>query len=882
VRTDVPQTIYLRNYTPPAYAIERIDLRFEIGEEQTIVTSRLIVERTSANTATGVPLVLHGQDMKLCSLKLDGVELPANRFRVDAESLTIADPPRRCTVEITTSIRPQDNTALEGLYRAGGMFCTQCEAEGFRRITYYLDRPDVMAHFTTMIIADRQRYPVLLSNGNLVAHGELPGGRHWVKWEDPFRKPCYLFALVAGDLAHIEDHYTTRSDRRVLLRIYTEHENIDQTHHAMASLKGAMAWDEERFGLEYDLDIYMIVAVGFFNMGAMENKGLNVFNTSCVLARSDTATDRDFERVESVIGHEYFHNWTGNRVTCRDWFQLTLKEGLTVFRDQEFTADLHSRSVKRIDDVRLLRAHQFPEDSGPMAHPIQPQSYIEINNFYTATVYEKGAEVVRMIQTLVGREGFCKGLELYFRRHDGQAVTTDEFAAAMADANGIDLAQFKRWYRQAGTPLVRIKTSHDPAARAYTLNVEQTASPASGQRLRAPLHIPLAVGLLDDKGADIPLRLEGENPDAAAPTRVLDVKARTQAFRFVDVPCRPVPSFLRDFSAPVIVEADLTDDELAFLFARDSDPFNRWEAGQQLAVRIMLRIVEARQLGNEPPVPAAFFGAMRDLLTAPTLDPAFIAEAIQLPSELYLAERMKVVDVEGIHQVREHLRRSVAGELRRELTAAYEANRVGEGYRFHGSDAGRRSLRNAALACLATLADEEEINRCTAQYHAADNMSDALTAFTALTDIDCDDRVEVIGSFYERWHQNALVVDKWFAVQAGSRRPTTLADIQGLLRHPAFDLKNPNRVRALVGTLAHRNPAQFHHASGEGYRIVASTVIELDPVNPQVAARLAGSFSRWRRYDQARQSMMRQQLEEIAGRAGLSRDVYEIVSKSLD
>ena len=657
-----PKAIHLKDYTPPPYLIDTVDLAFDLGEEVTQVRSRLELRAnpSRAGDQGTAALVLDGQDMRLVSIAIDGRPLEAAEYAVGPESLTIFNPPPSFTLEVVTELKPQENTSLEGLYRTSGNFCTQCEAEGFRKITYFLDRPDVMARYRTTITADALKYPVLLSNGNLVAASKMDhDGRHTVTWEDPFAKPCYLFALVAGVLVHVEDTYVTRSGRTVTLRIYVEPGNQDKCDHAMRSLKKSMAWDEEVYGLEYDLDIFMIVAVGDFNMGAMENKGLNVFNTKYILARPESATDTDFLGVEAVVAHEYFHNWTGNRVTCRDWFQLSLKEGLTVFRDQEFSSDMNSRPVKRIADVQRLRAAQFPEDSGPMAHPVRPDSYIEINNFYTTTVYEKGAEVVRMIHTLLGPQGFRKGIDLYFERHDGQAVTCDDFVAAMEDATGKDLGQFRRWYSQAGTPELDVSGEYDGHGRTYRLTVRQSCPPSPGQPVKQPFHIPLALGLLDHQGDDIPLRLAGEEAPAGN-SRVLDVTEAEQVFEFVDVPTPPVPSLLRGFSAPVKLRMPYTDDDLTFLMAHDSDAFNRWEAGQTLGTRLLLDLVTDRAERRALELSAGFLNALGKILNDPALDHAFAAQALTLPSEGYLGQQMPVIDVDGIHEVRNFARKAIA------------------------------------------------------------------------------------------------------------------------------------------------------------------------------------------------------------------------------
>ncbi len=878
--TKTPKTTYLKDYAPPAYRIPALDLRFELGEDSTTVHSRLRIDRAAA-TPAGAPLVLDGQQLELLALALDGTPLPAARYRVDADRLTLFDPPDSFELAVTTRIRPQDNASLEGLYRSSGNFCTQCEAEGFRKITYFLDRPDVMAVYTTTLVANQVRYPVLLSNGNLVDSGELDGGRHWATWRDPFPKPCYLFALVAGHLQHIEDHFVTRSGRRITLRIHVEPEHLDQCGHAMVSLKQAMAWDEQRFGLEYDLDLYQIVAVGDFNMGAMENKGLNIFNTKYVLARPDTATDADYQGILGVIGHEYFHNWTGNRVTCRDWFQLSLKEGLTVFRDQEFSSDLGSRGVKRIEDVRILRASQFPQDAGPMAHPVRPDSYIEINNFYTVTIYNKGAELIRMMQTLLGRDGFRRGMDWYFQRHDGQAVTCDDFVAALADANGADLSQFKRWYHQAGTPELTVSDAYDPAARRYTLTVRQSCPPTPGQPRKEPFHIPLALGLLDAEGRDLPLRLEGEGAPSGT-TRVLELREAEHVFRFVDVPVRPVPSLLRGFSAPVKLNTAESDDDLRFRLAHDSDDFNRWDAGQTLAIRAILALIGERRQGRAWTLPESFSAAFERALTSGT-DPALLAQVLTLPSETYLAERMDVVDVNGIHAARMFVMRTLAERLRERFLTVYQTLHVRErdGYRIEPAAMARRALKNVCLDYLMQLDDDGMRALCLEQFHSAGNMTDQLGALAPLAHCAGPERAEALAAFYARWRHDPLVVDKWLTLQATSRLPGTLAVVESLMAHEAFNLRNPNKVRALIGAFAQANPLHFHAADGGGYTFLADQVLALNAFNPQIAARLMAAFTRWRHYDPTRQHRMRGELERILAAPDLSPDVYEIAAKSL-
>jgi aminopeptidase N len=873
------QPVYLKDYRAPDYSVETIELRFELAETVTDVHSRLTISR---NCRDACPLVLDGQDVELLALKMDGNTLPESEYHVDEKQLIIQRVPEKFELAVTTRIRPQENTSLEGLYRSGGNFCTQCEAEGFRKITYFPDRPDIMTVFTTTLAADKTDYPVLLSNGNLIDQGELDDGRHWATWHDPYNKPSYLFALVAGKLEFIEDRHTTRSGRNVTLRIYVEPENINQCDHAMRSLKKAMTWDEQVFGLEYDLDIYMIVAVGDFNMGAMENKGLNIFNTKYVLAKPDTATDSDYQGVEGVIAHEYFHNWTGNRVTCRDWFQLSLKEGLTVFRDQEFSADTGSRGVKRIDDVRILRSLQFTEDAGPMAHPVRPDSYIEINNFYTVTVYNKGAEIVRMIHTLLGQEGFRKGMDLYFERHDGQAVTCDDFVAAMEAANAADLGQLRRWYSQAGTPQLHIERHYDPVSETYTLDIKQSCPATPGQPEKAPFHIPLALGLLDARGAELPLQLEGENAPSEGKTRVLELRDTEQTFRFINIPQAPVPSLLRGFSAPVKLNVDYSDDELMFLLAHDSDEFNRWEAGQQLIIRTILGLLDQQKRGENWILDDRLVNAFRSALRS-NADPALLAQLITLPSESYLAEHMEVVDVEGIHSTRRYLQQQLAHRLYDDLLNIYRTNTANAPYSIDTKAIGRRSLKNRCLEYLVQIDERPEmLELCLQQFHEANNMSDEIGALHILANRDFAQRDEALTRFYQRWRQEPLVVDKWFTLQAGAALSDALQRVKSLMRHEAFNIKNPNKVRALIGAFCHHNPLHFHAADGSGYVFLADQVLTLNTLNPQMAARLLGPLSHWRRYDAGRQAAMQRQLERILATPQLSPDVYEITSKSLD
>jgi len=878
--TDTPKTVYLKDYAPPPFLIEDVDLRFELGEERTLVTSTLTLVRNPAFAPASDDLTLDGQELELVSITIDGAPVGDDRYRLDDGSLVIRDAPDALTLQTRARLRPQANTSLEGLYTSSGNFCTQCEAQGFRKITWFLDRPDVMSRYTTTIVADRDRYPVLLSNGNPVEDGVLDNNRHWVKWQDPFRKPSYLFALVAGDLACVEDRFTTRSGRSVALKIYVEKHNADKCGHAMASLEKAMRWDEDVYGLEYDLDIYMIVAVDDFNMGAMENKGLNVFNSKYVLAKPETATDGDFAGIEGVIAHEYFHNWTGNRVTCRDWFQLSLKEGLTVFRDQEFSADMTSSAVKRIQDVRVLRTHQFAEDAGPMAHPVRPESYIEISNFYTVTIYNKGAEVIRMMHTLLGADGFRKGMDLYFQRHDGQAVTTEDFVKAMEDANDEDLSQFRLWYSQAGTPAVQVNGDYDDDSKTHTLTLSQRCPATPGQPAKQPFHIPLRIGLLDSTGRDMRLDLE-DGSGATDHERVLSLTESEQRFRFHDLPEAPVVSVARGLSAPVTVDTHRDDSTLAFLASHDSDAFNRWDAAQEYAANAIMRQIDNHRAGREFVLDAAFARSFSRTLAEQRLDRALIAEALTLPGEAYLADRMQTIDVDALHGARQTMRRGLAKALEEDFRQVYRANLSNEAYRYDAESAGRRSLKNLCLSYLMELDDAQLRAWCMSQFQQSDNMTDVLAALACFTHSDCQERELAIDEFYNSWKDDTLVLDKWFSLQALSRLPGTLASVEKLMEHPAFDLKNPNKVRSLIGAFCHGNQVRFHDAAGAGYRFLADRVIEIDAINPQVAARLMGGYSRWRKFDNRRQQLMKSELERILGTARLSKDVYEIASKTL-
>jgi len=888
MREPAPKTIYLQDYSPPAFLISTIALDVDLREDHALVRASLTLARNPKAADAHAPLVLNGEEIELVSVALDGRALAPAEYTLGAESLGIARLPERFTLETVSRIHPRKNTRLEGLYASANGFFTQCEAEGFRRITWFIDRPDVMAIYTTTIHAERERYPVLLSNGNLVAGGNEPGGRHYAKWSDPFPKPSYLFAMVAAKLEKLADSFVTRSGRTASLAVYVEPGKLDQCGFAMRCLKSAMKWDEEVFGLELDLDGYMIAAVGDFNSGAMENKGLNIFNTKYVLARPDTATDTDYQNIDRVVAHEYFHNWTGDRVTCRDWFQLSLKEGLTVFRDQEYGADRYSRVVQRIGEVRGLRAAQFPEDAGPMAHPVRPAAYMEIRNFYTMTVYEKGAEVVRMQHTLLGARAFRAGMDLYFQRHDGQAVTTDDFVQAMADASGVDLGQFRRWYEQAGTPLVEVEAEYDAAARRYALTLKQSCPATPGQETKLPFHIPFALGLVGPDGRDLPLRLEGE---AAAPqaageiTRVLSLKEPQQRFVFIDVPAPPVPSLLRDFSAPVTVKYDYSEADLTQLMAHDANPFNRWEAGQRLALALILRGIEGlraqgKTAASSAAAPQAFVRAFARVLSDAPRDPAFGAEALALPSEIYIAEQLDEVDPDAIHAVRNGLRRDLAQALKSELLATYRAQAVPGPYSPDAQAAGKRALRNLCLGYLMELDSAEARALALAQFEGADNMTDAMAALAALANCDCAERAPALDAFHAKWKHEPLVVDKWLAVQAGSRLPGTLAEVRSLLAHPAFDIHNPNKVYALIRSFC-GNHLRFHAADGSGYAFLAEQVIAIDAFNPQVAARMARAFDRWRKFDAGRRQHASAALGRIRDAHGLSRDVAEIVTKAL-
>lgn len=883
-----PQAIYLKDYQVPDYLITKTQLRVEIYDGYSLVTSNLSLSvNPSAKNVSH--LKLHGSDLELVSIAIDGTILSDNAYEFGEESLTLLKTPEHFILTCVTKIYPEQNSSLEGLYKSRTMYCTQCEAEGFRKITYYLDRPDVMSEFTTTVVADK-KFPVLLSNGNLIEQGELENNRHFATWHDPFKKPAYLFALVAGDLAHIEDKFTTCSNREVTLKIYVEPKDLDKCDHAMTSLKNSMRWDEEIYGREYDLDIFMIVAVDDFNMGAMENKGLNIFNTSCVLAKPETTTDAGFQRVEGVVAHEYFHNWSGNRVTCRDWFQLSLKEGFTVYRDSEFSADMGSRTVKRVEDVSLLRTLQFAEDAGPMAHPIRPESYIEISNFYTMTIYEKGAEIVRMLANLLGKENFRKGTDLYFDRHDGQAVTTEDFVAALADASGKDLTQFKRWYSQAGTPRVHVTDEYNEDTQEYSLHFKQSCPPTPECQNKLPFHIPIAMGLLGSAG-DLPLYLKDAEPDFETSDNthcVLELTQPEQTFVFTRVQERPVPSLLRGFSAPVKLHFDYSRDNLILLMSRDSDGFNRWDASQQLALQVIKDVMAAYQRGEDLSalaIDAQLIEAFSLILRDESLDKAMVAYMLTLPSEAYISELADVVDVEAIHYSRVAVRKKIASALQNEFSRIYNAYDHQQAYAATADAIANRSLKNVALAYLMLLNHDDSVRACEQQCLTANNMTDVMAALTQLVNAESELAQQLaakaLEGFYEKWQGESLVVNQWLTVQATCSLPNAIARVKALETHKAHDSKNPNKIRALISSFCNNNAINFHDKDGEGYKFLADKIIVLNEQNPQIASRLLTPLTKWKKYAPARQLLMKAQLERIMAEPNLSKDVFEVVSKSL-
>ena len=854
-----PTVIRREDYRAPDWLVPEIALDFTLDPAVTRVRSVLKVARNGDHDR---PVRLDGDGLVPLSVKVDGVERDQNGWTLHAGALVIELPGDAHVVETLVEISPRTNTQLMGLYASGGLLCTQCEAEGFRRITFFPDRPDILSTYSVRMEADRGAYPVLLANGDPVAQGELPGGRHWAQWSDPFPKPCYLFAMVAGDLEVNRDSFTTSSGRKVQLGIWVREEDLPRTGHAMTALKNSMAWDEKTYGREYDLDVFNIVAVSDFNFGAMENKGLNIFNSRYILADPETATDGDYDAVEGVVAHEYFHNWSGNRVTCRDWFQLSLKEGFTVFRDQQFSAELGSAAVKRIEDVRVLRAAQFPEDNGPLAHPVRPESYMEISNFYTATIYNKGAELIRMIALMLGPEQFRKGTDLYFNRHDGQAVTCEDFVRAMEDGGGVDLTQFRLWYEQAGTPHVKALLSHEPESGRATVSLEQSLPPTPDQEAKSPMAIPLRLALFD------------RTKSANAAERLVLLTEKSQTIDFEGFPTPPVLSINRGFSAPVIVDTNRSQDDLAFLSAHDDDPFARYEAMQQLMVNVLVATVSGRVADD-----AQVIEAVRRTLADPTLDDAFIADAVTLPSESYLGDQMSIVDPDAIHAAREKLRRKIGQRLEAEWRAAH-ARTAANSFSLSAAAKGARRLRNVALAYVNATAIPDAATLAFSQFEQADNMTERQGALSVLANGSSNERVAALDIFYNRYRDNALVLDKWFQTQALAAREDVVDQIVELAAHKDFTLANPNRARALYGAFA-ANQFGFHHFSGRGYALLADAIIALDRLNPQTAARLVPPLGRWRRFGEQRGERMQAELRRVLATPGLSKDVTEQVSKSL-
>ena len=868
------QEIKRADYQPPNYWVRWVDLAFLVEQDHTLVRARILFKRNAA--VSDNTLFLHGEHLSLQRLSIDGREVAVDDLHITDDGLLLADLPEQFELRSEVKIYPAENTALEGLYQSGQFFLTQCEAEGFRRITYYPDRPDVLAPFAVTIVADKDRYPILLSNGNQVAAGDLSHNRHYVKWVDPHPKPSYLFAMVAGDLAFIEDELTTAKDKQVQLRIYTEARNIDACDHAMQSLKNAMRWDEERFNLVYDLDEYNIVVTDDFNMGAMENKGLNIFNSKYVLAKQDTATDQDFINVEAVIGHEYFHNWTGNRVTCRDWFQLSLKEGLTVFRDQEFTSDQQSRAVKRIEDVRHLRTAQFAEDASPMSHPVRPDSYIEINNFYTLTVYEKGAEVVRMYHTLLGEEGFQKGMDLYFKRHDGTAVSCDDFRSAMADANEVDLSQFGLWYSQNGTPVVTVTTDYDAERASYKLHFEQQAPDSyRGENAWQPMHIPIKLALYDADGNPLPLNSRGQTE------QVFELTDKEQSLVVEGINALPTPSLLQGFSAPVKIRQSLSFEALAFLAQHDRDAFNRWDAAQQLQQHVIEAKYRALKDGESHRTPNLFFDSFRQLLLNNDIDPGLVAAAITLPSLQSLIVNMTAVDVSVLHQAKEQLIAEINDRLQVEILSVYHQNHSDKPYRVNAEQVAQRSLKNRCLWYLAQTENREYYQLCQQQYQQADNHTDAVTALTLLAHHQAPGCEDLLAEFYNQWQDHPLMINQWLSIQATIPAEDTLERVKQLMELPVFSLKNPNAVRALVGAFCAGNLIRFHAPDGSGYEFLADQVLALDALNPQVAARLVSLFNDYKQFHAESRTQILDQLQRIRGADSLSANVFEIVDRAL-
>lgn len=877
VRDATPQTIYLKDYQVPEFLIDKTNLVFDLHEKFCRVTSALSIRRNPESQKNSAPLFLHGGiELDLQQLKIDDQIVAEKDYQRTVEGLVINQLPDSCVIEIEVLIRPHINTTMMGLYKSRNMYCTQCEAEGFRNITFYLDRPDIMSEFTTKLIADKQQFPVLLSNGNAIEQGELESDRHFSTWHDPFKKPAYLFALVAGDLRVVEDSFTTCSNREILLQIYVEQKDLNKCDHAMLSLKNSMRWDEQVYGREYDLDRFMIVAVDDFNMGAMENKGLNIFNTSAVLANPKTTTDLAFQRVEGIVAHEYFHNWSGNRVTCRDWFQLSLKEGFTVYRDSQFSADMNSAVVKRIEDVVYLRTHQFAEDAGPMSHPVQPDAYMEINNFYTLTVYEKGAEVVGMIHSLLGDQKFRKGSDLYFTRYDGQAVTIEEFVGSMEEVSGLDLMQFRRWYKQSGTPQVDVKSHYDVAAKTFSLSFTQSCPPTPGQNHKEPFYIPIKLGLVGTDGQDLPLNSQGDQ------SIVFSLYERSQTLVFENIQQPPVPSLLRGFSAPIKLNFDYSNDELAHLMANDSDGFNRWDAGQKLSLNVLNRLIDDAKVERELVMDQQLIEVFDSLLSDHSLDPAMVNLMLQLPSEAQLHEQAEIIYVEPIHRAREFVRQAVANALQEKLVATYERLTVTQDYAPEAGQIGKRALRNCVLSYLMQV---ESVGPELAwqQFNTADNMTDKAAALDSLVNCKAAElySYRALKAFETDYSDETLAMNLWLQIQASAKLINGLDRVEALMAHPAFNINNPNKARSLLGAFCSSNLINFHCPDGSGYRFLQQQVTALNALNPQVAARLVTPLTRWKKLPEPNRGLMRDSLQKIAEHEGLVKDIQEIVTKSL-
>ena len=877
MRDATPQTIYLKDYQVPEFLIDKTNLVFDLHEQFCRVTSALSIRRNPESQKNSAPLFLHGGiELDLQQLKIDDQIVAEKDYQRTVEGLVINQLPDSCVIEIEVLIRPHINTTMMGLYKSRTMYCTQCEAEGFRNITFYLDRPDIMSEFTTKLIADKQQFPVLLSNGNAIEQGELESGRHFATWHDPFKKPAYLFALVAGDLRVVEDSFTTCSNREILLQIYVEQKDLNKCDHAMLSLKNSMRWDEQVYGREYDLDRFMIVAVDDFNMGAMENKGLNIFNTSAVLANPKTTTDLAFQRVEGIVAHEYFHNWSGNRVTCRDWFQLSLKEGFTVYRDSQFSADMNSAVVKRIEDVVYLRTHQFAEDAGPMSHPVQPDAYMEINNFYTLTVYEKGAEVVGMIHSLLGDQKFREGSDLYFTRYDGQAVTIEEFVGSMEEVSGLDLMQFRRWYKQSGTPQVDVKSHYDAAAKTFSLSFTQSCPPTPGQNHKEPFYIPIKLGLVGADGQDLPLNSQGDQ------SIVFSLYERSQTLVFENIQQPPVPSLLRGFSAPIKLNFDYSNDELAHLMANDSDGFNRWDAGQKLSLNVLNRLIDDAKAERELVMDQQLIEVFDSLLSDHSLDPAMVNLMLQLPSEAQLHEQAEIIYVEPIHRAREFVRQAVANALQEKLVATYERLTVTQDYAPEAGQIGKRALRNCVLSYLMQV---ESVGPELAwqQFNTADNMTDKAAALGSLVNCKAAElySYRALKAFETDYSNETLAMNLWLQIQASAKLINGLDRVKALMAHPAFNINNPNKARSLLGAFCSSNLINFHRPDGSGYRFLQQQVTALNALNPQVAARLVTPLTRWKKLPEPNRGLMRDSLQKIAEHEGLVKDIQEIVTKSL-